>query len=111
MLRDSSVNSSEENETAELRKKKCLTALGIHESQRIHGQLFPEAHIEKEEERKKGRLSVDIFHGKRELSRIHGYSARGKEAIKSARFDSYLGKDKNGLYFLGLLTSRADTRE
>ncbi|TGZ47013.1 Uncharacterized protein DBV15_02990 [Temnothorax longispinosus] len=35
--------------------------------------------------RKTNRLSVDIFHGKRELSRIHGCSARGKKAIKSAR--------------------------
>ncbi|KYN13965.1 hypothetical protein ALC57_13841 [Trachymyrmex cornetzi] len=50
--------------------------------------------IGKEKERR-DRLSVDIFHGKRELSRIHGCSAKRKEAIKSAHFDSYLGKNKN----------------
>lgn len=59
--------------------------------------------------RKRDRLSVDIFHGKGELSRIHGCIARGEEAIKSARFDSYLGKDKNSerLYFLELFSNRA----
>ncbi|EGI66207.1 hypothetical protein G5I_05325 [Acromyrmex echinatior] len=65
-----------------------------------NGQLFPGARIGKEKERRRDRLSVDIFHGKRELSRIHGCSAKGKEAIKSAHFDSYLGKNKNDNDFI-----------
>ncbi|KYM83102.1 hypothetical protein ALC53_06368 [Atta colombica] len=51
----------------------------------------------KEKERRRNRLSVDIFHGKWE--RIHGCSAKGKEAIKSAHFDSYFGKNKNDFTF------------
>jgi len=96
MLRNFGELSRGERETAELRKK-----IVQRPSVSTNHKGYTDSYFLKCASgwRKRDRLSVDIFHGKRELSRIHGCSAREKEEIKSARFDSYLGKNKNDFTF------------